>query len=44
MTNHIARSEKQLGAILRRQRKLADLSQTQLGEKTHMRQATISPS
>ncbi len=42
MTNHIARSEKQLGAILRRQRKLADLSQTQLGEKTHMRQATIS--
>ena len=42
MTDHIARSEKQLGAILRRQRKLADLTQTQLGEKIHMRQATIS--
>ena len=42
MTNQLARSEKQLGAILRRQRKLAGLTQTELGEKTHMRQATIS--
>ncbi len=42
MTDHIARSEKQLGAILRRQRKLANLTQTQLSEKIHMRQATIS--
>lgn len=42
MTDQIARSEKQLGAILRRQRKLASLTQAELGEKTHMRQATIS--
>jgi len=42
MTNQIARSEKQLGAILRRQRKQAGMTQTQLGEKIHMRQATIS--
>lgn len=42
MTDHIARSEKQLGAILRRQRKRSSMTQTQLGEKIHMRQATIS--
>ena len=42
MTDQIARSEKQLGAILRRQRKRVSLTQTELGEKTHMRQATIS--
>jgi HTH-type transcriptional regulator/antitoxin HipB len=38
----IARSEKQLGSILRRIRKAADLTQSELGEKMHMRQATIS--
>ena len=42
MTDLIARSEKQLGAILRRQRKRSRMTQTQLGEKIHMRQATIS--
>ncbi len=42
MTDQIARSEKQLGAILRRQRKRASLTQAELGEKTHLRQATIS--
>ena len=42
MFQQIARSEKQLGAILRRQRKQAGMTQTQLGEKVHMRQATIS--
>ena len=42
MTDHIARSEKQLGAILRRQRKKSGLTQSQLGENIHMRQATIS--
>lgn len=42
MNNHIARSEKQLGAILRRQRKHSSMTQVDLGEKIHMRQATIS--
>lgn len=42
MKQQIARSEKQLGAILRRQRKQAGRTQTELGEKVHMRQATIS--
>ena len=42
MTDHIARSEKQLGAILRRVRKQRDLTQSQLGEIVHLRQATIS--
>ena len=42
MTEQIARSEKQLGSILRRQRKRANLTQTRLGEKLHLRQATIS--
>ena len=42
MTQQIARSEKQLGAILRRQRKQSGMTQTELGEKVHMRQATIS--
>lgn len=38
----IARTPEQLGAIIRRQRKLQNLTQTQLGAKTHLRQATIS--
>ncbi len=42
MTEQIARSEKQLGAILRRLRKQKSLSQTELGAKIHLRQATIS--
>lgn len=42
MTEPIARSEKQLGAILRRARKQRGLTQSQLGEKIHLRQATIS--
>jgi HTH-type transcriptional regulator/antitoxin HipB len=42
MTNHIARNEKQLGAILRRVRKQHALTQSDLGERTQLRQATIS--
>jgi HTH-type transcriptional regulator / antitoxin HipB len=42
MSVQIARNAKQLGAILRRVRKLADISQSELGERVHMRQATIS--
>ncbi len=42
MTDQIARNEKQLGAILRRARKLQGLSQSALGERIHLRQGTIS--
>jgi len=42
MNEQIARTEKQLGAILRRSRKLAGLSQGALGEHTHLRQGTVS--
>ncbi len=43
MTDHqIARTEKQLGAIVRRARKQAGLTQGALGEKIHMRQGTVS--
>ncbi|MFC4623961.1 helix-turn-helix domain-containing protein [Daeguia caeni] len=42
MKEQIARTEKQLGAILRRARKAARLSQAALGEQIHMRQGTIS--
>ena len=42
MREHIARSEKQLGAVLRRIRKQRGFTQAELGEKIHMRQATIS--
>ena len=38
----IVRNEKQLGAILRRMRKQEGLSQSELGERTDLRQATIS--
>lgn len=41
MTN-IVRTPDQVGAAIRRQRKLKSLTQAQLGEKTHLRQATIS--
>lgn len=40
--NSIARTPTQIGATIRRQRKLKELTQTQLGEKTKLRQATIS--
>lgn len=42
MNEHIARTEKQLGAILRRARKQARLSQGALGEQIHLRQGTVS--
>lgn len=42
MTDHIARNEKQLGAILRRIRKQGGLTQGALGDHIHLRQATVS--
>ena len=42
MNEHIARSEKQLGAILRRARKQAGLTQGALGLLTNLRQGTVS--
>ena len=42
MNQQIARTEKQLGAIIRRARKQAGLSQGVLGEQIHMRQGTVS--
>jgi HTH-type transcriptional regulator / antitoxin HipB len=42
MNEHIARTEKQLGAILRRVRKQAGLTQGALGEQIHLRQGTVS--
>lgn len=38
----IARTEKQIGAILRRARKQADLTQGTLAERINLRQGTIS--
>ena len=38
----IARTSKQLGAAIRRRRRNAGLSQSELGAKTNLRQATIS--
>ncbi|MGX1350129.1 HTH-type transcriptional regulator/antitoxin HipB [Bradyrhizobium elkanii] len=42
MTQQIARTEKQLGAILRRARKKARLTQSDLGKNIHLRQGTVS--
>lgn len=43
MTEHIARNEKQLGAILRRVRKQAGLTQSHVGGgDIHLRQGTVS--
>ena len=42
MAEQIARNEKQLGAVLRRVRKHTGLSQEALGERIHLRQATLS--
>lgn len=39
---HIARTPKQLGNFIRRQRRALKMNQTALGDKTHLRQATIS--
>lgn len=38
----LARTPKQIGAAIRRQRKLLTLSQSQLGERCGLRQETIS--
>ena len=38
----IARSPKQIGALIRKHRRARDLNQTELGAKTSLRQATIS--
>ena len=38
----IARTSKQLGAIIRRERRRKNLTQKQLGAKVRLRQATIS--
>lgn len=40
--NQIARTPKQIGSALRRRRRQLGLNQTVLGEKTKLRQATIS--
>lgn len=42
MTDQIARNEKQLGAILRRARKTAGLTQGSLSNQIHLRQGTVS--
>ena len=42
MIDQIARNEKQLGAILRRARKNAGLTQGSLGNQIHLRQGTVS--
>lgn len=42
MAEQIARNEKQLGAILRRARKQAGLTQSGLGDHIHLRQGTVS--
>jgi HTH-type transcriptional regulator / antitoxin HipB len=42
MTEQIARTEKQLGAILRRARKQAGRTQGAVGEQIHLRQGTLS--
>ena len=42
MNDQIARTEKQLGAILRRARKQQGLTQGRLGGHVHLRQGTVS--
>jgi HTH-type transcriptional regulator/antitoxin HipB len=42
MNDQIARTPKQVGNALRRRRRSQDLTQKNLGEKTGLRQATIS--
>jgi HTH-type transcriptional regulator/antitoxin HipB len=38
----IGRTPEQIGAIVRRRRRQRRLTQRQLGDKTHLRQATVS--
>lgn len=40
--DHIARTSKQIGAAIRRRRRSLNISQTDLGSRTNLRQATIS--
>lgn len=40
--NQSARTAKQIGAIIRRARRNAGLTQTELGKRTGLRQATVS--
>ncbi len=42
MTNQIARTPKQVGDAIRRHRRSQGLKQKELGDKTQLRQATIS--
>jgi HTH-type transcriptional regulator/antitoxin HipB len=42
MNQQVARTEKQLGAILRRARKQAKMTQAGLGKNIHLRQGTVS--
>lgn len=42
MTEQIARTPKQIGAAVRRHRRALGINQKDVGEKTHLRQATIS--
>jgi HTH-type transcriptional regulator/antitoxin HipB len=42
MNEQIARTEKQLGTILRRARKQAGMTQSGLGKNIHLRQGTVS--
>lgn len=42
MANQIARTPKQIGNAVRRRRRSLGLNQKDLGNKTHLRQATIS--
>lgn len=42
MVEQIARTAKQLGAAVRRRRREAGLTQAALGERAHLRQATVS--
>ena len=40
--NQIARTEKQIGALIRRERRTQELTQKELGGRIGLRQATIS--
>jgi len=42
MTEQIARTPKQIGAAIRRRRRTLGLNQQAIGQKTNLRQATIS--
>ena len=42
MNTEILRSSKQIGNAIRRRRRALNMNQTDLGQKTHLRQATIS--